>query len=127
MNGNTQVADINTARLARTRPKELIIIPCGEQFIASVACESMSGAGIHAGDRLKCERAGDAEQGKLAIVRTPYGVMLRFYYLQPDYTMLESGNPHYPTLILPHAEAEVIGRPVKLERVLREPRGEGAA
>jgi SOS-response transcriptional repressor LexA len=106
----------NLRRVARTRTKELAMLPVGASFIVHIDTWSLSGAAIVSGDRLSCERADTLMRGQLGIVRTPYGILPRFVYFEPEYARLETADHTSPTLCLPLHEVEVIGRPVKLVR-----------
>lgn len=126
---SSNLFDINAwRRIARTRTKELSLLPLGSSFIVAITGYSLSGAAIVSGDRLSCERTDALARGALGIVRTPYGILPRFVYFEPDYVRLETADGSYPTLCLPAHEVEIIGRPVKLVRRFRDvPRESEAA
>jgi hypothetical protein len=107
-----------TARARRRQ--ELTLLPVGDSFVACQLSDALKGEGIKHSDHLHCQRVNKVESGSLAIVNTPYGLMVRRYFVDVNYIRLEAANPQVPTLCLAPQQVHIIGRPYKLMRDLRD-------
>ncbi len=112
----THINTLNAHNGGPSTPPALVDLPARAKFRIEVRDFSLAGAGIVSGDRVVCERVDVVTRGTLAAVATPYGLLLRFVYVERHYTQLEAGDSKFPSLCLSHAEARVVGRPVKLVR-----------
>ncbi len=100
-----------------TEKPQVALLTTRNHFTVCIFDEALSGASIHAGDRILGEVTDIAEQGKLVIVKTPVGNLLRFFFIEAeDRLRLEAANGDYPTLYFRPEEIRIIGRLIKLER-----------
>ena len=72
--------------------------------------DSLAGIDIRSGDLLVLAKSASSPQGGLAIVRTPDGYLMRFYFREGERVRLESANPDYPTRRYKADEVSVFGR-----------------
>ena len=76
----------------------------GRLVAAEICGESLSEDAILDGDMAVIELTHEARDGQLVAVLTPQGMMAKFFYQEPDYTIrLESRNQAYaPLHFRPH-------------------------
>lgn len=107
-------------RRDRMYRQRLTLLSAGEFFLASNLTDALEGDGILHSDLLHCERVNKVKPGSLAIVNTPFGLMLRYYFLEENengsFVRLQTANPAFPVLCLAPQIVHIVGRPYRLER-----------
>ena len=89
----------------------------GDHYVLRVRGDSMIGDGVHDGDLVVVQRAGDAPDGEMVVALLGDEVTLkRIYREDPSNIRLQPANPTLPTLIVPAAEVQVQGIVVGLLR-----------
>jgi SOS-response transcriptional repressor LexA len=99
---------------------EVLMLPANRIFRLRVCSDDLAGALIQKGDSISCERTDNLERGQFGAVQTPYGILLRYFFLEPEgYVRLEPIGPDLATLCLSPHEVRILGRPLSLQRDLR--------
>lgn len=90
----------------------------GEYFCLRAKGDSMTGARIHEGDLLLIRKQPEVENGEIAAVMIENEVVLKRVYRSDGQLILQSENPKYPPIVVPPAEAKVVG---KLKKIIITP------
>ncbi|HEX8773701.1 MAG TPA: hypothetical protein VF735_08820 [Pyrinomonadaceae bacterium] len=78
------------------------------------------------GDRIYCTRTNNLLHGETGLVLTPYGYMVRRYYMMPEGFVMLRSLLNSPDLCLHPSEVEIVGRAYQLVRSLNGPESEAA-
>jgi repressor LexA len=82
-------------------------------FALHIETDSLTDAGINDGDLLLCEFSHQADQGSLAIVKTPDGYRLKYFYVLDDRCVrLEPANDEYEAQEYAPKDVRIIARVV---------------
>jgi SOS-response transcriptional repressor LexA len=99
---------------------EILMLPANGIFHMRVCSDDLVSALIQKDDFISCERTDRLEQGQFGVIQTPYGILLRYFFLGPEgYVRLEPISSDFATLCLSPHEIKVLGRPLLLQRDLR--------
>lgn len=82
----------------------------GEHFYLRAKGDSMIGARIHDGDLLLIRVQPEVENGEIAAVLIGEEAVLKRVYRDGNQLILQSENSAYPPILVPPAEAKIIGK-----------------
>jgi len=89
-------------------PKDFI--GSGDHFYLRAKGDSMTGARIEEGDLLLIRKQNEVENGEIAAVIIGDEAYLKRVYRNGDTLILHSENPAYPPILVPPADAKIVGR-----------------
>ena len=89
----------------------------GDHYVLRVRGDSMIGDGVHDGDLVVVQRAGDAADGEMVVALLGDEVTLKRIYREGDAAVrLQPANPDLPTMIAAASEVQIQGVVVGLLR-----------